>query len=178
VNRADRRALLKPAARRWLARQRQRQAAQQAGTPLPDGLLTDVGLAMHQSLLSVQHGQADEQDANNLALAANVSLLLCELGLGGELQADVIASQAALVQMSERNLRLNRYVATGPELQALNRLGEIHDAQLSSPDCTQGLLAQAMALIRRRVAEGHVMRVAGTPAPVPPTTTGASPTTR
>ena len=163
MNRAQRRALLKPGARRYFERQRRHDARAAATAPVPDSMLTDIGLALHASLLSLQTGQATESDANNLALAANVSLLLCELGVAPELTVEVIAAQTAVVQLMHRASRIGRHTATGPELTCLNRLGQIHDEQLADTSCAT--LGKALAEIRKRAAGGHVMQVAEAPAP-------------
>jgi hypothetical protein len=57
MNRAQRRALMKPGARRYFERQRQHDARAAAAAPVPDSMLTDIGLALHASLLSLQTGR-------------------------------------------------------------------------------------------------------------------------
>jgi hypothetical protein len=138
-----------------------RAAVRQSTTPMDADQVRDLALGYHSALDALRRGAGTWDDCNTLALACNVALVLAEAGLGREWSDKVVKeAQAALVSLTARAETLRgRYVLTGGELQALRALLDLHDAQLESPDCTQGVMSQALTEIRRRLATGNVVEV-------------------
>lgn len=126
-------------------------------TPLDQQQFCALALAAHSALDALRTGAGTDADANTLAVAANVALVLCDAGLLAEHTAEVKAGQAAVVSLYLRHQRTGRPVFAGPELQHAKRMLEIHDAQLESQACTQGLLSAALVEIHRRMQAGDVM---------------------
>jgi len=135
-----------------------RARTRQCTAPLDDTQLRDLAIGYHGALDSMRRGAATGDDFTTLALGANVALVLCELGLGEEWIDKVKQGQDALVCLQARSAKLRgRYVLTGGELQALQAMLELHDAQLASPDCTQGMLSACLVEITRRMHAGDVL---------------------
>jgi hypothetical protein len=143
---------------RLIEQARQRQAwERQQREPLDADQLRDLGIGYHGALASMTRGTGTEDDCNTLACAANIALILCEKDLGAEYLEDVKRAQEVVVALyARRRANGGRLVLHALEIKALQALLEIHDAQLESPDCTAGLLAQVCAEVRRRMAEGEV----------------------
>lgn len=127
--------------------------ASQAMTP---DKARDLALFAHASMAALQRGEATEVDANNLALISNVALLLAEIGYGIEALPEIQAGQLAANGVRLRQLRTGRAVATGPELQALRELVDLHDQQLQLQP-TGAQMTAVIAELRRRMADGEVM---------------------
>lgn len=137
-----------------------RVAARQSQDPLCAQQRRDLAVGHHGALRAVQMGTATEQEVCDLVNAANIALVLAEAGLGQEWVDTITSGQAALATIAERQQRHpGRWVATGPELQALVAMVELHDSQLESDDCTEGLVMGAVDEVRRRVMHGNVVQV-------------------
>lgn len=125
--------------------------------PLDAAQLRDLGIGYHGALAEIVQGRGTWDDANTLALAANVALLLCEQGLGLDELATVRRAQEVVVNLAQRGTLGGRYVLTGAELRDLQALLELHEAQLSHEACTEGVMVAALEEIKRRVTAGNVM---------------------
>ena len=71
-----------------------------------------------------------------------------------------MAGQDALMTLMARRERTGKKVLTGPEARALQELLDLHDGQMQSEDCAEGMLVSALAECKRRIAEGNVLEVA------------------
>ena len=131
-----------------------------SAAPLQPRQVRDNVLYCLSALEAIRTGQGNDDHANHLALAANVSLVLCEAGLGSDWIDKVREAQDAIVTLSARRRRIGHYVASGVELQRIGALLDLHDAQLHSEGCTEGMMVQALSEITRRRAAGHVIEVA------------------
>lgn len=147
-------------ARSQLATHRARLASSAA--PLDATQVRDLAVYCHSAIDALRTGEGVFDHTNHLALACNVSLVLCEQGFGEEYLPDVFAAQEALVRLLTRAEHLGRYVLAGRELEALNRLLELHEAQLEHEACTEGLMVRALGEIKRRMSTGHVLQHQGT----------------
>ena len=63
---------------------------------LTDDQLIDLGMAVHVCIERLRTGHGIELDWHTLAAAANVSLVLCERGIGGEYLDDIKRAQDSL----------------------------------------------------------------------------------
>lgn len=118
----------------------------------------DLAIAYHGAMRALSTGQATDDDIEMLALACNVALLLCEAGIGADCIGTVRLAQDAVVRIKARRDRTGpRYVHSAMEMQQLNALLVLHDAQLEAPDCTEGLMVQVLDEIKRRIAAGDVV---------------------
>lgn len=122
---------------------------------LTDSQLTDLGMAVHISIERIRTGGGIELDWHTLAAAANVSLVLCERGVGAEYLDEIKTSQDALIEIMERHRRTGRWAFHGAGYVALARAAEIHEAQIAA--ITRDGARAAMMEVRRRVDRGEVL---------------------
>lgn len=127
---------------------------------LTDDQLTDLGFAVHTCIERLRTGHGIELDWHTLAAAVNVSLILCERGVGAEYIDDIKTAQDALIEILERQRRTGRWAFHGAGYTALARAVEIHEAQLAA--VTRDGARAAMMEVRRRVDRGEVLNRAHT----------------
>ena len=133
-------------------------AAAVSTAPLDADQLVDLGIGYHHALTALRTGAGGWSDANDLAMAANVALLLAEVGIGGEYLPAIRDAQDAIVALLARGQRVGRYVFDGPGLVAVTELLSVHDAQLECEACTSAVMVGVLAEIRRRMADGQVLQ--------------------
>jgi hypothetical protein len=117
--------------------------------------LLDLGLAIHNSIERMRLGMGVELDFHTIAALVNVSLVLCERGVGTEGMGCVQAAQDALVEILERQRRTGKWGFSGPEMQAINDCAHLHEQQIaivSRRECRDAMLE-----VRRRAARGDVL---------------------
>lgn len=125
---------------------------------LTDDQRTDLGMAVHTSIERLRIGQGIELDWHTLAAAVNVSLVLCERGVGAEYLDDIKTAQDALIEIMERHRRTGKWAFHGSGYVALTRAVEIHEAQIGA--VTRDGCRAAMLEVRRRVDQGEVLNAA------------------
>jgi len=112
---------------------------------MADDQLLDLGMAIHTSIERMRLGMGIELDFHTLAAMVNVSLILCERGVGPEYLDDIKIAQDALIEMAFH----------GVGYTALSRAVQIHEAQLAN--ITRDSARAAMLEVRRRVDRGEVL---------------------
>jgi hypothetical protein len=115
----------------------------------------DLGLAIHTGIVRMRNGIGLEEDFWTFAAMANVSLILCERGVGGDLIGDVFALQDALMEIKARHERTGKWGFSGAEMQAINLGARIHEKQIAvvpRVECREALFEA-----RRRAARGDVL---------------------
>lgn len=125
---------------------------------LTDDQLTELGMAVHTCIERMRTGHGIELDWHTLAAAVNVSLVLCERGIGAEYIDDVKNAQDALLNILDRQRRTGRWAFDGSAYVALTRAVELHEAQLAA--VTRDGARAAMLEVRRRVDRGEVLNAA------------------
>ena len=134
--------------------------ALQSPEQLDASQIRDLGIGYHGALHAITSGAGSWDDANTLAMASNICMLLCEVGVGREYIAQAKAGQEAVVLLMMRARTVGKFVATGSELRALQDLLDLHDAQLESEDCTEGRMTRVLDECKRRIRQGHTLEVA------------------
>lgn len=143
--------------------------------PLAGGHQVDLCLQCRAAIHAIQDGSADYGDANVLAEASNLAMVIAEHGIGGEYIDVVHEAQEALMRIKQRvnkardkalrqgtppQMIRDHYVGDGPGLQALKDLVELHEQQLAHEDCTAAVVIWALQETRKRIAFGNVLRCA------------------
>jgi hypothetical protein len=131
--------------------------AAQSTEALDASQVRDLSIGYHGALHSIISGTGSWNDANTLALAVNIALLLVEAGLGIDQLKTVQDGQASIMAMVKRQEQIGRYVLTGPELRHLQDVLELHDAQISDRDCTESVMVAALAECKRLMMAGSVL---------------------
>lgn len=162
MNRAERRQAARderrlrsdPRMQRELAMRRQRQRQQEAKLPLDGDQISDLCVFATHALFQLVHGNASEDEIHHMSYLANVAMLFAERGLGHEYLEDIKAGQQAVVSIYGRFERIGKVGATGPELQAIRQLINVHEAQLEAQPSRKEML-DIIATIRAAQHEGQ-----------------------
>lgn len=126
-------------------------------SPLPEGHLTNVGLAYHMALEALRQGRASDTDMNHLALALNMAMALCALGCGSDQLPRVQEAQEALVRCEPYSRKVGHWVVNGDTYKLLCNVLELHDQQLAQ--ATQKEIRQACTYVNRQREAGDVIRL-------------------
>ena len=120
---------------------------------------TTLKIKNHQAMASMVKGTGCRDDIDILIAAMNVAeALAITAELGTEYRTEITAAQDAIVSMGRRGLAKDRFLFTGPELQAMNLGMEIHDAQLDA--CTVGQLEKALDFVARELLARRARAIA------------------
>lgn len=128
-------------------------------------LVQDTGKAVtlkiknHQALVSMTQGKGTRDDIDVLIAAMNVAeALVITADLAGEYRQEIKGAQDAIYTMGQRGLSKNRFLFTGPEMQAMNMGMAVHDAQLDA--CTVGQLERALDYVAREIRAKRARAIA------------------
>lgn len=86
--------------------------------------------ASHASMKALVEGNAKRIDLQHITMAHNMVCALMKQGFGEPHAEDIEASAAALDSIAKRAREKSRILGTGPELNALNFMLQIHDAMM------------------------------------------------
>ncbi len=151
-------------------------AAAVSHEPLKREDLQRLLLSAWGALDAVRAGAAESAHMRALVDAVNLTIALCDAGLGDEWANVVDAGKQALLDMGTRHApggaHPGRFIFKGPEMIAVSELLELHEAQLRDPSFTEAHLMAAVRVIHARIESGNVDRVPSAP-PVHATTSHA-----
>ena len=111
-------------------------------TVATDEILT-LRIKNHMALDVLRTGGGGKSDMDVVIAALNMTEALARLRIGSELSDQIRAGQDAFY------ITCQRFVFTGPELQAVNLAMEIHDAQLDV--CTIAELEKAVEIVKQEL---------------------------
>ena len=116
-------------------------------------------LRNHAAMDEIVRGCGTRDHCDAVIAALNMTEALAMLRIGEEYRQDINAGQQAMLEMCRRGLERDRFLFTGPELQAVNTAMEIHDAQLDA--CTLAELEKAISIVEHtvRAKKAHVIEV-------------------
>lgn len=121
---------------------------------LPINKVNHAGVTLkiknHAALASITQGTGTRDDIDVVIAAMNITEALALLGKGKDWHPEIRAAQDAILQMGKRGLaKGDKFLFTGPEMQAVNLAMDVHDAQLD--ECTVAELEKALALVEREI---------------------------
>lgn len=129
------------------------------GSIQPINQLTDVMLDLKiknsQAMYALTHGTATRADMNTLVALSNMTEALHEMGFGEgrEYQEMCIEGRVAIIAICHRAGKHKKFVPTGPEMNMLNQLMELHEAQLEL--CTVRDVEKALAHVNAKLLDRH-----------------------
>ena len=113
-------------------------------------LAVDIRIKNHVAIDQLRKGEANKEDIDIIIGAFNMMEGFGRMGIGTDWAEEIRVGQDALRAVARRGVRRDmRFVATGPELTAINLAMEIHDAQLDV--CTVRQLEQALDIVKEDV---------------------------
>lgn len=121
--------------------------------------LTTLKIRNHGALTSVTQGRATKQDIDLLIAAFNISEALYRRGFGTDYKREVVAGQTALRAVAARGAESGRFILRAEEMNALNDMMELHDAQMGAISVLD--LEQAIIDVRREFYAGKMIKIVG-----------------
>ena len=119
------------------------------------GTLPTAGVALklknHEALDSILRGQGTKDHVDVLISAVNMSEALIRIRdeLGVDWKDEIRAAQDAIYTMGKRGIEKNRFAFTGPEMNAVKLVMDLHDAQLD--DCCVREMEQALFIVEEEI---------------------------
>lgn len=101
----------------------------------------------HGAIRAVITGKATIDDADTLLGALNMAEAIARLGIGTDWLPEIAQAQDALRSAGNRP----SFGFTGPEIEIVNTVMEVHDLQLTNPLCTIDVVAKALAMVRKDI---------------------------
>jgi hypothetical protein len=95
-----------------------------------ESYLIDLKIKNSEAMVALLRGNATHDDLDLLVAMSNVTEALYQLGFGKDYKDVAIDGREAILRIVYRAVEHKRFTPTGPEIQALNRLMELHDAQM------------------------------------------------
>ena len=119
------------------------------------GTLPTAGVALklknHEALDSLLTGQGTKAHVDILIAAVNMSEAFIRVRdeLGKDWAKEIREAQDAIYTMSKRGVEKSRFAFTGPEMNAVKLVMDLHDAQLD--DCTVREMEQALFIVEEEI---------------------------
>ena len=119
------------------------------------GTLPTAGVALklknHAALDSLLLGQGTRAHIDVMIAAVNVCEALVRVrdGLGRDWATEIKAAQDSIFTMGKRGVEKGSFVFTGPEMNAIKLVMDLHDAQLD--DCTVREMEQALFIVEEEI---------------------------
>jgi len=122
-----------------------------------DQYLIDLKIKNNQAMVALLQGKATHDDMDMLIAMSNVTEALCQLGFGDEHKLVTVDGREAIIRIAHRSAKIKRFTPTGLEIQALNLLMELHDAQMDV--ITIKDMERALEYINKKVRQHDVTRL-------------------
>lgn len=121
------------------------------------GMLRDVQIKNHLAMTKLTKGEATKQDLTVLIHMANMCEALFRMGLGTQYGATRAQGKQALVDVCARGLASSRFILRASEMQALNELMELHDAQMQVVTVRE--MEDAIRLVNRELNAKRMIKI-------------------
>lgn len=121
---------------------------------LDDAQQADLGVALRVNLEALRTGQADEAAFHTLAAAVNVSLVLCERGVGADHLPAIKRAQEGMLRLWTRAKQTGRWVFDGGGWHDTAHAIDLHEAQLAA--VSRKAASEAMREVMRRINSGNI----------------------
>jgi|GEM_PF-2469119 len=122
--------------------------------PLSEEQQRDISLVFGMGIDTMATGKGTEEALHNIIFMCNVSLVLCEHGIGPQYEADMVAALDGTFRSKLRGEKTGRWGLDGPALVALRRAFEIHSAQVEVAEHRD--FRRALNEVTRRIESGDL----------------------
>lgn len=92
--------------------------------------LLNLQLKNSSAMERLLKGKATKKDMNTLIAMSNITEALQMMGFGTDYKEVAVDGREALIGIIMRAVKILRFTPTGKEIQSLNMLMELHDAQM------------------------------------------------
>lgn len=119
------------------------------------GTLPTAGVALklknHEALDSILMGEGTRDHVDVLIAAVNMAEAMVRLReeLGADWKTEIKAAQDALFTMARRGVEKNKFAFTGPEMNAVKLVMDVHDVQLDN--CTVKDMEKALFIVEEEI---------------------------
>ena len=139
----------------------------QGFTPISEhgSSLVTMRLRNHSALSSLGAGTGTAADFNLLIAAVNMTEALYRMGVGRDYNAQVKAGLAALRSVGRRSVGLGRFACEGQEMDDLNEVMDLHDAQLEVINVQQ--MEKAMRIVSSEIRNKRATPIVGDGVDIP-----------
>ncbi len=117
------------------------------------GYLGELKIKNHLAMQALTRAEATRQDMDYLIAMANIMEAWRLMEICAPLAVEIGAGRRALIDIAVRAVNRLKFVATGPEIVALNTLMELHDELIQHVTVTQ--MERAIALAKQIIRKGH-----------------------
>lgn len=124
---------------------------------LHDTYLVDLKIMNHAAMTALTQGRATRADMDVLIAMNNITEALWRMGFGREYEDVMREGHTALVEIATRGAATGRFIVRASDMNALNTMMELHDAQMDV--ITVGDMERAIALAKREVKAGRATRL-------------------
>lgn len=122
-----------------------------------ESVLLDLKIKNSQAMVALMQGRATVDDMDTLIAMSNMVSAFINMGFGTEYKDAAVGGRVAIVSILDRAGKRKKFTPTGPEIQLLNLLMELHDAQMEV--VTLGDLEKAIAYVQHRIKlEKHTIK--------------------
>ena len=123
-----------------------------------DNFLVDLKIRNHMAMSNLTRGQATRDDMEELVMLGNVVEALLRMGFGKEYSEISGEGIKAILDVARRGLANdNKFILNAKEMNALNNLMELHDAQMDVVAVRH--IEQAMELIDKEKRNGKMQSI-------------------
>jgi hypothetical protein len=123
-----------------------------------DNFLVDLKIRNHMAMSNLTRGQATRDDMEELVMLGNVVEALLRMGFGKEYSEISGEGIKAILDVARRGLANdNKFILNAKEMNALNNLMELHDAQMDVVAVRH--IEQAMELIDKEKRNGKTQSI-------------------
>lgn len=112
-----------------------------------NGIIQTVRIMNHGAINAVRTGKATWEDVSTIVVAMNVGLGLCAAGVGEDYAYELRQALKAALALEQKD----KWLLTGPELNAINHGMAIHDGQLDI--CTVADMEASLVTVQQMIAE-------------------------
>ena len=125
-----------------------------------DSYLINLKIANHGAMAALTQGKATRADMDVLINMINVVEALHRLGFGEEYGQEILEGLTAIRDIGRRGAGTNHFVVKASEMNALNTVIDLHDAQMDI--ITIRDMENAMKLMHEEYAQGKMNRIVET----------------
>ena len=123
--------------------------------------LIDLKIRNHMAMKSLTQGQATRADMDDIIAMGNAVEALYRMGFGKDYDQVVADGIHAILSVARRGAANgNRFILSAPEMNALNNMMELHDAQMEI--ITVRDMENAMKLMQKEWAMGKMTPIVRT----------------
>lgn len=117
-----------------------------------------IAAGARMALEALRCGVATGEQFGWVVNAANMGLMLAELGFGNDSDAAAFRlAQGACMRAISRERRIGKFLLDGPGYVAVVAAFELHESQLECPELTDKLMVQAIQMTRERIQDGQFL---------------------